>query len=86
MQNELIDLIFDEFKQNFRHFFDPCDRGFINEVIINMLSRRYHRPKTDSKKQIVHPGHKLEQLYFTIEGAFGLFHPTLKIKGQIYIN
>ena len=85
MQNELIDLIFDEFKQNFRHFFDPCDRGFVNEVIINMLARRYQRKKT-GKLQIIHPEHKVEHLYFTIEGAFGLFHPTLKIKGQPHIH
>jgi hypothetical protein len=34
MQTEVIDTIFQEFMQNFRFFFDPLDRGFVNEVII----------------------------------------------------
>ena len=41
MQTQVINLIFEDFRKNFRHFFDPCDQGFINEAIINLLSRRY---------------------------------------------
>jgi len=24
----------------------------------------------------------MEQIYFTMEGAFALYHPTLKVKGK----
>ena len=46
MQTDLINLIFIDFRRNFRHFFDPCDQGFINEIVINLLSRRYQKAKT----------------------------------------
>ena len=32
--------------------------------------------------RIVRPQYKVEQIYFTMEGAFSLFHPKLKIKGK----
>ena len=34
MQTKVITQIFEEFRQSFRHWFDPCDRGFVNEAII----------------------------------------------------
>ena len=85
MQTELIKLIFDDFRYNFRHFFDPCDQGFINEIIINLLSRRYPKAKA-GRQRLVRPEYKMEHVFFTLEGAFGLYHPTLKIKGRATID
>lgn len=45
MQTEVINTIFEDFRRNFRHFFDPCDQGFVNETIINLLSRKYLKSK-----------------------------------------
>jgi hypothetical protein len=39
MQTKLIDMLFGDFKRNFKHVFDPCERGFVNELIINMFSK-----------------------------------------------
>ena len=39
LQTELIDLLFGNFKRSFRHIFDPCERGFVNELIINMFTK-----------------------------------------------
>ena len=74
-------MIFGQFKKNFRHFFDPCDQGFVNEAIINLYSRRYLHSKI-GRTRLVRPQYKMTEIYFTCEGAFGLYHPTLKIKGQ----
>lgn len=79
-QTKLINLIFEDFKRNFRHFFDPCDCGFVNEVIINLFSRRFEKP-TKGRHKIISPQHKMTELYFTMEGTFGLYHPYLKICG-----
>jgi hypothetical protein len=32
---------FKEFEKNFEHFFEDCERGFTNELIINMFCRLY---------------------------------------------
>ena len=85
MQTNVINMIFEDFRQNFRHFFDPCDRGFINETIIRLYSRRYQRPTT-GRMRLVRPQYKMMELFFTMEGAFGLYHPTLKIKGKAQID
>lgn len=81
MQTKVINLIFEEFRQDFRHFFDPCDRGFINEAIIRLYSRRYQKPST-GRMRLVRPQYKMMEIFFTMEGSFGLYHPTLKIKGK----
>ena len=85
MQTDLINLIFGEFRRNFRHFFDPCDTGFINEIIISLLSRRYPKAKT-GRLRLIRPEYKMEHVFFTLEGVFGLYHPTLKIKGRASID
>ena len=38
--------VFNEFEKQFSHFFDECERGFTNEVIINMFCRLYTQDKT----------------------------------------
>ena len=81
MQTEVIKLIFEDFLDRFSYFFTDCNQGFINEVIINMLSRRYRKSKS-GRTVIMRPEYKLEYMYFTIVGAFGIFHPNLKVKGR----
>jgi hypothetical protein len=39
MQTDFILFFFKDFIKKFAHFFDPCEQGFINEFIINMLAR-----------------------------------------------
>jgi len=63
MQTELMNTIFREFQLGFKHFFDYCERGFINEMIINMYARTY-KPDTT----IVAYGDKFRELYFVREG------------------
>jgi hypothetical protein len=48
MQTELIQntRVFQEFEKSFNHFFDECERGFTNELIINMFCRLYTPGKT----------------------------------------
>lgn len=43
MQTELIQSTrtFKDFEKTFSHFFDECERGFTNDLIINMLCRFY---------------------------------------------
>jgi hypothetical protein len=43
MQTELIQntRVFKEFERNFSHFFEECERGFTNELIIGMYCRIY---------------------------------------------
>ena len=41
IQIELMDTLFRDFQRQFKHFFDLCERGFVNEFIINMYCRSY---------------------------------------------
>jgi len=42
-----------------------------------MYSRRYFKPASGRLK-LVEPMYKMTELFFTIEGTFGLYHPKLK--------
>lgn len=69
MQTEITNTIFKDFIQNFRHFFDYCERGFTNELIINMYCRIY-QPETT----IVQYGQRFSEVYFIREGGVKLFN------------
>ena len=75
-QTELIKLLFADFRLNFRHFFDPCEQGFVNEAIIWMFTRRYRAGTTN--QMICQNGIKMTELYFICEGTFGLFTSKYK--------
>lgn len=65
MQTDLIKSIkaFKEFEKNFSHFFDDCERGFTNEVIISLSCQIQPPDKTIvSYKSIV------KELYFIRQG------------------
>ena len=42
-QTALVNRLFGEFILRFASFFDPCEKGFRNELIINLATRRYPR-------------------------------------------
>lgn len=67
MQSELMDTIFKDFYTSFKHFFGLCERGFMNELIINMYFRIYP-PDT----MIVSHGQKFLELYFIRSGEIHL--------------
>lgn len=69
MQTELMNTIFKDFQNGFKHFFDYCERGFINEMIINMYARTY---KPDST--IVPFGEKFREVFFVREGQVKLYN------------
>ena len=41
MQTQVMDIVFMDFQKKFKHFFDLCEKGFTNELIINMYARIY---------------------------------------------
>ena len=50
-QTALINLLFGEFILRFAPFFDPCEKGFRNEMVINLATRRY--PRGAAERSIV---------------------------------
>ena len=67
LQTELVEALFGQFKTEFSHFFDPCETGFTNEIIVNLkfflLEHNY---------EIASPGRKVDTLYFITEGYLQL--------------
>ena len=60
---------FSDFRRNFRPFFDPCEQGFINEVLVNLAVRRF----PGRKFKFVHKyGKRVEEMYFIVKGSFAL--------------
>jgi hypothetical protein len=72
MQTEIMNTIFKDFQLHFRHFFEYCERGFVNELIINMFARIYE-PDVD----IVKYGEKFRQVYFICEGSVTMYNRFL---------
>ena len=67
MQNKIIDMLFGDFKRNFKHVFDPCERGFVNELIINMFSKII-----PDKETIIEAGQKFSSIYFIVDGIVSI--------------
>ena len=67
MQTEVIETIFSQFRKDFSHFFDPCETGFTNEVIINL----YADP-LEQNFAIGQYGRKMETLYFMVDAYLQL--------------
>jgi hypothetical protein len=78
MQTDFIKLLFSDFIKQFAHFFDPCEQGFINEFIINMLARIH-----DKNVVVQMAGKKFRELVFIREGAVGIY--DVKGKGPYVI-
>ena len=63
-QTLLIKTLFPNFRRNFRPFFDPCEQGFVNEVIIQLATRRW---KKGIMEEMIHRhGIKVEEMFFLV--------------------
>ncbi len=69
MQTELTKILFGDFIQNFKGYFAYCERGFINELVVNMFCRIYPADTT-----LVGYGEKFNELVFLREGAVRLYN------------
>jgi signal-transduction protein with cAMP-binding, CBS, and nucleotidyltransferase domain len=65
MQTELIiqTFQFKKFERSFNHFFEECERGFINELIINLYCRIYQPAKT-----VISYKSNVKEMYFIKQG------------------
>ena len=72
MQTDLIKStrVFREFEKAFNHFFDECERGFTNELIISM----YCRLNTPGKTVISYKSN-VKEMYFIRQGVVEVFNP-----------
>jgi hypothetical protein len=59
----LINLLFGQFKSSFRHIFDPCERGFVNQLIINMFTKIL-----PDREYVAECGQKFGEIYFITDG------------------
>jgi hypothetical protein len=80
MQTEIISTIFKDFQLQFKHFFEYCERGFINELIINMFARIY-----EPDSVIVNYGEKFRQLYFIQEGTVAMYNNNYQITDFMFL-
>ena len=71
MQTELIQntRVFQEFEKSFNHFFDECERGFTNELIINMFCRLYTPGRV-----VVSYKSNVKEVYFIRQGIVEVFN------------
>jgi hypothetical protein len=71
MQTELIQntRVFQEFERSFNHFFDECERGFTNELIIQMFCRIY-----PSGWNVITYRSNVKQMYFIRQGIVEVFN------------
>lgn len=70
MQTDLIQntKVFQEFEKSFNHFFDECERGFTNELIISMYCRIYTPGKT-----VISYKSNVKEMYFIRQGIVELY-------------
>ena len=71
MQTELIQSTrtFKEFEKSFNHFFEECERGFTNDLIINMLCRIYIPGKI-----VISYKSNVKEMYFIRQGLVEVFN------------
>lgn len=71
MQTELIQSTrtFKDFEKTFNHFFEECERGFTNELIINMLCRIYIPGKI-----VISYKSKVKEMFFIRQGLVEVFN------------
>ena len=71
MQTELIQntRVFQEFERSFNHFFDECERGFTNELIIQMFCRIY-----PAGWPVITYRSNVKQMYFIRQGIVEVFN------------
>lgn len=71
MQTDLIQntRVFQEFERAFNHFFDECERGFTNEVIINMFCRIFQQDRV-----VISYKSNVKEMYFIRQGIVQVFN------------
>ena len=71
MQTDLIQntRVFKEFERSFNHFFEECERGFTNELIISMYCRIYTPGKT-----VISFKSNVKEMYFIRQGLVEVFN------------
>ena len=85
MQTEFIEQLFDDFIKQFDHFIHQCEKGFRNELIIQMYTRRYN-----PNSEVIHFGQKFTKVYFISSGQIDLItnkgkHKFLQMsKGAVF--
>ena len=70
LQSDLINFLFFDFKKQFSSFFDPCEQGFANELIVSLFARNL-----PANHCIASPGRKMEAIYFISEGFVAVTGP-----------
>ena len=74
MQTHLVDFLFSDFKRKFATFFDPCEIGFTNELIMNMTAF-----KMPHQFELASPDRRMDMFYFISEGLVSFTgHKTMK--------
>ena len=63
MQTEIVNTLFHDFLHTFDHFFGGLERGFVNELVINLYARSF-MPGED----IMKPGQRFDEVMFVIRG------------------
>ena len=61
--------MFRDFEKSFNHFFDECERGFTNELIINMYCRIYSPGKI-----VISYKSNVKEMYFIRQGLVEVFN------------
>ena len=71
MQTDLIQntRVFQEFERSFNHFFDECERGFTNELIINMFCRIFQQNKV-----VISYKSNVKEMFFIRQGIVQVFN------------
>lgn len=71
MQTELVDTLFSDFLEDFSHFFEGLERGFVNEFVINLYARSFRH-----MEDILKPGQRFDEVIFIIRGSILICEPT----------
>lgn len=71
MQTDLIQntRVFQEFERSFNHFFDECERGFTNELIINMFCRIFQQNRV-----VISYKSNVKEMFFIRQGIVQVFN------------
>ena len=71
MQTELIQntRVFQEFERSFNHFFDECERGFTNDLIINMFCRIFTHSRI-----VISFKSNVKEMFFIRQGIVQVFN------------
>ena len=70
MQTDLINFLFFDFKKQFSSFFDPCEQGFTNELIVSLAARNL-----PPAAELAAPGRKMQTFYFISQGFISVHGP-----------